>query len=87
MMRSTMNISLPPALRQWVEHQVEARGFSTASEFVRDMIRREREQSTRAQVDRRLLDASRTPLTEMTESDWDDIARQGRKRAIKHKKK
>jgi hypothetical protein len=51
------------------------------------MIRREREQSTRAQVDRRLLDASRTPLTEMTESDWDDIARQGRKRAIKHKKK
>ena len=38
---STMNISLPDALRAYVDEQVEGRGFSTASEYVRELIRRD----------------------------------------------
>jgi antitoxin ParD1/3/4 len=78
-----MNISLPAALRQWVEDQVETRGFGTASEFVRDMIRREREKAVRAKIDETLIEAMRSPMTEMTDKDWDDIRNEARRRARK----
>lgn len=38
---TTMNISLPAALKEFVEAQVDERGYGTSSEFVRDLIRRE----------------------------------------------
>ena len=36
---STMNISLPDALRSFVDEQVIGRGYGTSSEYVRDLIR------------------------------------------------
>jgi antitoxin ParD1/3/4 len=38
---ATMNVSLPDALKQFVEAQVTEHGYGTSSEFVRDLIRRE----------------------------------------------
>ncbi|SEB38746.1 ribbon-helix-helix domain-containing protein [Microbacterium hydrocarbonoxydans] len=38
---ATMNVSLPGALKEFVEDQVVERGFGTSSEFVRDLIRKE----------------------------------------------
>lgn len=37
--RVTVNISLPPALKAWVEQQVERRGYGTTSEYFRDLVR------------------------------------------------
>ena len=39
---STMNISLPDALKSFVDDQVNARGYSTSSEYVRKLIRKDR---------------------------------------------
>ena len=36
---STMNISLPQALKTFVDEQVAGRGYGTHSEYVRDLIR------------------------------------------------
>lgn len=38
-----MNISLPDSLKAFVEEQVAERGYSTSSEYVREVIRREQE--------------------------------------------
>jgi antitoxin ParD1/3/4 len=38
-----MNISLPDALREFVDEQVQARGYSTSSEYVRELIRKDQE--------------------------------------------
>jgi len=38
-----MNISLPEALKDFVDEQVDARGYGTASEYVRSLIRKELE--------------------------------------------
>lgn len=38
---ATMNVSLPDALKDFVEAQVGERGYGTSSEFVRELIRRE----------------------------------------------
>jgi antitoxin ParD1/3/4 len=39
----TMNVSLPEALKSFVEEQVASRGYGTSSEYVRDLIRKDQE--------------------------------------------
>jgi antitoxin ParD1/3/4 len=38
---STMNVSLPDEMRDFVERQVRAGSFSTSSEYIRALIRRD----------------------------------------------
>ena len=40
---STMNISLPEALKSFVDNQVSTRGYSTSSEYVRELIRKDQD--------------------------------------------
>lgn len=40
---STMNISLPDALKSFVDEQVSQRGYGTSSEYVRELIRRDQD--------------------------------------------
>ena len=42
---STMNISLPEALKSFVDTQVAERGYSTSSEYVRELIRADQDRS------------------------------------------
>lgn len=54
-----MNISLPEALKDFVDEQVAGGGFGTSSEFVRDLIRREQE---RQKLRNLLLEGAASPL-------------------------
>lgn len=38
-----MNISLPEALKTFVDEQVSQRGYGTSSEYVRELIRRDQD--------------------------------------------
>ena len=38
---STMNVSLPDSLKDFVDEQVSRRGYSTSSEYVRELIRKD----------------------------------------------
>lgn len=40
---STMNISLPDAMKSFVDDQVATRGFSSTSEYLRDLIRKDQD--------------------------------------------
>jgi antitoxin ParD1/3/4 len=40
---STMNISLPDALKSFVDEQVTERGYGTSSEYVRELIRKDQD--------------------------------------------
>ena len=40
---STMNISLPETLKTFVDEQVSQRGYSTSSEYVRELIRKDQD--------------------------------------------
>ncbi len=40
---STMNISLPDSLKDFVDAQVAERGYGTSSEYVRELIRRDQD--------------------------------------------
>ncbi|MCB0221899.1 MAG: type II toxin-antitoxin system ParD family antitoxin [Chrysiogenetes bacterium] len=56
---STMNISLPEALKEFVDQQVEERGFSTTSEYLRDLIRKEFEKNKLREM---ILEGVNSPL-------------------------
>jgi antitoxin ParD1/3/4 len=40
---STMNISLPETMKSFVDDQVNKRGYSTSSEYVRELIRKDQD--------------------------------------------
>ena len=40
---STINVSLPEALKTFVDDQVSTRGYRTSSEYVRELIRKDRD--------------------------------------------
>jgi antitoxin ParD1/3/4 len=40
---TTMNISLPESLKTFVDQQIDARGFGTSSEYVRELIRKDQD--------------------------------------------
>lgn len=58
---ATMNISLPDALKSFVDEQVISRGYGTSSEYVRELIREDRD---RQRLRAMLLDgAGSTPAS------------------------
>lgn len=42
---ATMNVSLPDAMKIWVEAQTRGGRYSNASDYVRDLIRRDQERA------------------------------------------
>jgi len=65
---TSMNISLPESLREFVETQVQKGGFSSASEYVRQLIRQAQESS---EVEANLLKAiARGGRIEITDEYW-----------------
>ena len=54
----TMNISLPEAMKSYVEEQVQRGEYGSAREYVRDLVRRDRQ--VRAQAELEVLPIERT---------------------------
>ena len=42
---ATMNVSLPDKMKQWVEEQVQTGRYGNASDYVRDLVRRDQERA------------------------------------------
>ena len=53
-----MNISLPDALKSFVDEQVAERGYRTSSEYVRELIRADQD---RQRLRKLLLDGAASP--------------------------
>lgn len=52
---ATMNVSLPDAMKDWVEAQSHTGRYSNASDYVRDLIRRDQERLARIEAMQRLV--------------------------------
>lgn len=58
---ATMNVSLPDPMKAWVERQAESGRYGNASDYIRDLIRRDQER-------REALAALQAAITEGVES-------------------
>jgi antitoxin ParD1/3/4 len=69
---STMNISLPEALKTFVDEQVAGRGYGTSSEYVRELIRRDQD---RQHLRGLLLEGASSSLTPPVDVAYFDMLR------------
>lgn len=82
----SLNISLPEAMRAFIDEQVKAGGYGTASEYLRELIREDRKRKAQEKLETLLLEglASGVP-TELTAEDWEYIRHEVKRRAIERK--
>jgi antitoxin ParD1/3/4 len=52
---ATMNVSLPDPMKDWVEAQAQTGRYSNASDYVRDLIRRDQERADKLHELQRLI--------------------------------
>lgn len=66
----TMNISLPDPMKEYVEEQVSAGHYSSASEYVRELVRADQKRKARDALEQILLDALKSEPLEATPEFW-----------------
>jgi antitoxin ParD1/3/4 len=52
----TMNIALPEAMKQFVQERVTTGGYSSVSEYMRELIRADQKRKTEERIDALLLE-------------------------------
>lgn len=66
---STMNISLPDSLKEFVDSQVGSLGYSSSDEYLRELIRRDRD---RQQLRGLLLEGAASPQSATADPSYFD---------------
>jgi antitoxin ParD1/3/4 len=69
---TTLNISLPDAMRAFIDEEVAKGGYSTASEYIRDLIRQAQKKTEEKKLDAMLLEGldSGEPI-QVTDEWWE----------------
>ncbi len=75
---ATMNVSLPDPMKDWVEQQTKGGRYSNASDYVRDLIRRDQDRAEKIATMQRLV--SEGLETGVASENIDDILEEARKR-------
>jgi antitoxin ParD1/3/4 len=83
---ATMNISLPATLRDQLEQKLTRHAYSTASEYVRELIRKDLQREAIEKVDTLLLEGIHSgPAVPMTDHDWQELRTlAGRTPSLRH---
>ena len=72
----SMNISLPEPLKHFVDGKISTGRYSSASEYVRELIRADEKREARETLEAKLLEGMGSAESEMTPADWIEIRKQ-----------
>ena len=72
----SMNISLPDPLKQYVDGQISTGRYSSASEYVRELIRADEKRKAEEQLEAKLLEGLNSAESELTPADWRAIRKE-----------
>lgn len=79
---ATMNVSLPDPMKDWVEAQAKSGRYSNASDYVRDLIRRDQERANNlAELQKLITEGLESGVSGRTIDDVLKAARQQAKTA------
>ncbi len=85
---ATMNISLPEPLRLFVEQRVTDDGYSTVSEYFRELVRIDQKRKAEEKLETLLLEGLHSgPAQPLTKADLSEVRRVVRQRVLARKKK
>lgn len=68
---ATLNVSMPDAMREWIDAQIEAGEYANASDYVRDLIRHDQRERDRIRL--ALIEGEKSGRSDRSVT---DIARQ-----------
>jgi antitoxin ParD1/3/4 len=74
---TSINISLPFSMKEFVDQEVTAEGYGTVSEFFRELLREAKRRKEDQQLEKYLLQALNSPVSPITKEDWEEIKRNG----------
>jgi antitoxin ParD1/3/4 len=77
----TMNISLPDPLKQYVDAQVSTGGYSSTSEYMRELVRADQKRKAKELLEETLLAAMKSEAMEVTPQMWEQLRQGIRERA------
>jgi antitoxin ParD1/3/4 len=83
----SMNISLPEPLKQFVDGQIAAGRYSSASEYIRELIRQDERRKAEERLEALLLEGLQGEESELTRDDWTAIRKEARTRIAANKKR
>ncbi len=87
MTMESMNISLPEPLKQFVDGQIAAGRYSSASEYIRELIREDERRKAEERLEALLLEGLQGEESELTRDDWTAIRKEARTRIAANKKR
>jgi len=71
---ASLNISLPAPLREWIESQIKGGRYGNASEYVRELIRRDQERQAQQRLEQMLLEGVKSgKASPLTKQDWAEL--------------
>lgn len=77
---ATMNVSLPAAMKAWVEEQVQTGRYGNSSDYVRDLVRRDQERAAKlAEFERLVQEGIDSGTSELS---VDEAFAEARRRAL-----
>ena len=78
----TMNISLPDPMKQYVEERVTAGDYSSASEYMRELVRADQKRNAKEQLELTLLESlAEGEAKEVTPEFWASLRSELSKRS------
>ena len=81
-----MNISLSASLQAWVDEQVTKRRCRSLSQYIGQVLLRERQRELIAEVERQLIEGLNSgEAREMTDADWEKLRQKARRRVAARK--
>jgi antitoxin ParD1/3/4 len=70
---TTLNISLPDSMRTYIETTVAQGGYSTASEYIRQLVREDQKRAAKERLEALLMAGIESgPAVEITDDFWAD---------------
>lgn len=83
----SINISLPDPLKEFVDGQIAQGRYSSASEYVRELIRADEKRKAEEQLETKLLEGLNSAEAELTTADWTAIRQEALARIQARSKK
>ena len=70
----SLNVSLPAPLREWIDAQIKGGRYGNASEYLRELIRRDQERQAQERLEELLLEGIKSgTASPLTQQDWAEL--------------
>jgi antitoxin ParD1/3/4 len=83
----TMNISLPEPLKEFVDAQIAAGRYSSASEYIRELLREDEKRKAGERLEAILVEGLQSEESELTHHDFEEIRNEALARLKARKKR